>query len=88
MRAQRVENAVADGDDGEPLTWAEVERQLERAARAERNGTSRAPRRRHTWAIPRPVAPWADPLDRAEPGGRGDPAEPKSPTDGPGSPDA
>jgi putative membrane protein len=27
-----------DSDDGEPLTWAEVERQLERAARAERRG--------------------------------------------------
>ncbi|HUY22110.1 MAG TPA: cytochrome c oxidase assembly protein [Acidimicrobiales bacterium] len=34
-RAQRVEAAA--GDD-EPLTWAEVERQLERAGRAERRG--------------------------------------------------
>jgi putative membrane protein len=44
LRAQRVEAAAADADaesefdDGEPLTWAEVERQLERAARAERRG--------------------------------------------------
>ncbi len=73
MRAQRVENAAADGDDGEPLTWAEVERQLERAARAEAKGHTRA-RRRHPWAIARPTAPWADPVER-------------SPTEGTGSPD-
>ena len=41
MRAQRVEAADADGDDGEPLTWAEVERHLERAARAQTQGTRR-----------------------------------------------
>ncbi len=29
MRAQRVEDSTADGDDGEELTWAEVERQLD-----------------------------------------------------------
>jgi len=73
MRAQRVENAAADGDDGEPLTWAEVERQLERAARAEAKGHTRA-RRHHPWAIPRPAAPWTDPVER-------------SPTEGTGSPD-
>jgi putative membrane protein len=44
LRAQRIEAASAEADaesefdDGEPLTWAEVERQLERAARAERRG--------------------------------------------------
>jgi putative membrane protein len=103
MRAQRVENAAADGDDGEPLTWAEVERQLERAERAERKGRAQKRRRRHAWAIPRPLAPWADPdegIDRAGPIDPAepidpphlidpaDPAEPRSPTDGPGSPDA
>ena len=93
LRAQRVEAADADGDDGEPLTWAEVERQLERAARAERKGPGRVPRRRHAWAIPRPVAPWADPPDPPDPAGPAgpmgstDPAEPRSPTDGPGSPE-
>ncbi len=94
MRAQRVENAAADGDDGEPLTWAEVERQLERAERAERKGRAATVRRRHAWAIPRPAVPWAHPDDRARfadpirPTDRADPAEPRRPTDGPGSPDA
>jgi len=94
MRAQRVENAVADGDDGEPLTWAEVERQLERAERAERRGRAPKMRRRHGWAIPRPATPWADTADRAgpadpiQPADRADPAERRRPTDGPGSPDA
>jgi putative membrane protein len=31
-------DGAMDSDDGEPLTWAEVERQLERVARAERRG--------------------------------------------------
>jgi len=103
MRAQRVENAAADGDngdngdngdDGEPLTWAEVERQLERAERAERKGRAATVRRRHAWAIPRPAAPWAEVDDGApsadpiRPADRADPAEPRRPTDGPGSPDA
>jgi len=45
LRAQRLEAADADADDnddGEPLTWAEVERQLERAERAERKAQARA----------------------------------------------
>jgi cytochrome c oxidase assembly factor CtaG len=67
LRAQRVEDAATDGDDddsGEPLTWAEVERQLERAARAERKEQARQARRRHAWAGPRPITlPWADPPD-------------------------
>ncbi len=33
MRAQRADTAEAEGEDGEPLTWAEVERHLERCAR-------------------------------------------------------
>jgi putative membrane protein len=55
LRAQRFEAAAADADadaefdldsdPGEPLTWAEVERQLERVARAERR--SRADRSGH-----------------------------------------
>jgi putative membrane protein len=74
MRAQRTENAEADGDDGETLTWAEVERQLERAARAQRKGHVREERRRHAWAIPRPIAlPWTD--------------DGPGPSDGPSSPD-
>ncbi len=73
MRAQRVEAADADGDDGEPLTWAEVERQLERAARAQAKGHTEA-RRRHAWAVPRPIAlPWADPPDPPDPPGHSDP---------------
>ncbi len=54
MRAQRVEDAAADGggDGGEPLTWAEVERQLERVARSERKVQARQARRRHAWAGP------------------------------------
>jgi putative membrane protein len=84
MRAQRVEAADDDGDDGEPLTWAEVERQLERAARAESKGHTEA-RRRHAWAVPRPIAlPWADPPEPAQPG---DGAGPPGPPDPPGSPD-
>ena len=40
-RRERRGRARRDnGDDGEPLTWAEVERQLERADRAERKGRS------------------------------------------------
>jgi putative membrane protein len=71
MRAQRVEDASADGDDGEQLTWADVERQLER------KGKTREARRRHAWAVPRPIAlPWADP---PEPGDSDD--EPGSPDD-------
>lgn len=96
MRAQRVEAADADGDDGEPLTWAEVERQLERAERAQSKGHTDA-RRRHAWAVPRPVAlPWADPPEPAPPpdgaGASGpkdppDPLDPRSRTDPPRSPD-
>ena len=91
MRAQRVEESAADGDDGEPLTWAEVERQLERAARAQRKGHIRETRRRHAWAGPRPIAlPWADP---PEPDGPYDqsappnPWDPSDPSDGSSSPD-
>ncbi len=29
MRAQRADTAEAEGEDGEPLTWAEVEPHLE-----------------------------------------------------------
>ena len=39
-RAQRLE---ASAGDDEPLTWAQVERQLERAARAEARGRRRTP---------------------------------------------
>ncbi len=90
MHAQRADDA-ADGDDGEPLTWAEVERQLERAARAQRREHTREARRRHAWAGPRPISlPWADP---PEPGG--DDHEPGAPdpqghrdrSDNPGSSD-
>jgi putative membrane protein len=42
-RAQRTET-VTGGDDDEPLTWAEVERHLERAARAEHRGHRGGPR--------------------------------------------
>jgi putative membrane protein len=82
MRAQRHEEAAADGDDGELLTWAEVERQLERAARAERRAEAGHARRRHAWAVPRPIAlPWADPPEPA------DPPDPRSGSDGSMSPD-
>ncbi|HEY5024305.1 MAG TPA: cytochrome c oxidase assembly protein [Acidimicrobiales bacterium] len=82
LRAQRAEDG-AEGDDGEPLTWAEVERQLERAARAQRKGHVREGRRRHAWAGPRPIAlPWADP---PEPEDGADPADPPG-ASGPGSP--
>jgi putative membrane protein len=83
MRAQRVEDAGDEGDDGEPLTWAEVERQLERAARAQRKGHTKEARRRHAWAGPRPIAlPWADPPEPADPPG------PPQPSDGPASPES
>jgi cytochrome c oxidase assembly factor CtaG len=91
LRAQRADDS-ADNDDGEPLTWAEVERQLERVARAERRGHIREARRRHAWAGPRPIAlPWADPPEPGdthddEPGPAG-PADPTGRSDGPGSPD-
>jgi putative membrane protein len=90
MRAQRADGA-ADGDDGEPLTWAEVERQLERAARAQRKEHTREVRRRHAWAGPRPIAlPWADPPEPGEhenePGSPG-PQGPRGRSDNPGSPD-
>ncbi|MGH9028124.1 MAG: cytochrome c oxidase assembly protein [Acidimicrobiales bacterium] len=49
----RAESADAGSKDPYPLTWAEVERQLERAERAERRGPVRRPKVR---AIPRPVA--------------------------------
>ena len=88
MRAQRADSAEADGEDGEPLTWAEVERHLERAARAERKGRTNEARRRHAWAVPRPIAlPWADPVEPSDPPGPGrrprrtGPAHPT--TDGP-----
>jgi len=48
LRAQRLEAAGDDGgddadhEDGEPLTWAEVERQLERVERAQRKARTRA----------------------------------------------
>jgi putative membrane protein len=89
MRAQRTENAEADGLDGETLTWAEVERQLERAARAQRKGHTRVERHRHAWAIPRPVTlPWTDTDDEPDPSPSGEhgPADPR-PSDGPSSPD-
>ncbi len=88
MRAQRVEDAAADGDDGEPLTWAEVERQLERAARAERKGQAErgapapcvgrpAPHRRAVGRSsrirPSPPGPRARPMPRARRTDRGHP---------------
>jgi putative membrane protein len=91
LRAQRVEDAAADDDDsGEPLTWAEVERQLERAARAERKEQARQARRRHAWAGPRPITlPWADPSEADDPDGgdRSDASDHPGPSDGPPSPD-
>jgi len=81
LRAQRAESAGGDGD-GEPLTWAEVERQLERAARAERRGHTRTARRRHVRAGTRSLPlPWADPP------GSSDPLQPRRPSEGPLSPD-
>jgi len=91
MRAQRVEDAAADGDDsGEPLTWAEVERQLERVARSERKVQAREARLRHAWAGPRPITlPWAEPRydDAGQPGGESDASEHPGPPDGPPSPE-
>jgi putative membrane protein len=76
MRAQRVED---DNEDSEPLTWAEVERELERAARAERKELAGKSRRRHAATGPRALgAPWADPAD---------PIDPSNHSDGPGSVD-
>jgi cytochrome c oxidase assembly factor CtaG len=49
----RAETAERTERDPYPLTWAEVERQLQRAERAERHHTRRRPRVR---AIPRPMA--------------------------------
>jgi cytochrome c oxidase assembly factor CtaG len=90
MRAQRVEDAAADGgdDSGEPLTWAEVERQLERVARSERKERGREARRRHAWAGPRPITlPWADPRAAGdpEPGDGSDASEDTRPSEGPAS---
>ncbi len=90
VHAQRADDA-ADGDGGEPLTWAEVERQLERAARAQRREHTREARRRHAWAGPRPISlPWADPPEPGdhphEPGSAGPPGPPGR-SDGPGSSD-
>ena len=90
MRAQRSDHAEADGEDGETLTWAEVERQLERADRAQRKGHARVERHRHAWAIPRPMAlPWADPADEPDPpvGDDHGPVDPRRPSEGPTSPD-
>jgi putative membrane protein len=64
-RAQRVEADSASGDDDEPLTWAEVERQLERAERAERRGHPGVGKRHRAWAGPRP--PGDDPDDPGSP---------------------
>jgi cytochrome c oxidase assembly factor CtaG len=44
VHVMRAERAAEDGEDAEPLTWADVERQLERAERKDRNApTSRRP---------------------------------------------
>ena len=72
MRAQRVEDAAVDGDDGEPLTWAEVERQLD--GRAGRGQGAHPDAAAPSVGDPRPAAPRADPVE-------------PSPTDGPGSTD-
>jgi len=66
-RAQRLEDAAVE----EPLTWAEVERQLERAARGER----------HPGLLERLRAGPAAARER----GWADPPPPRSPADGPGS---
>lgn len=84
LRAQRAEAAGGSGDedDGELLTWAEVERQLERAARAERRGHTRTARRRHVRAGMRGLPlPWADPPESS------DPSQRRSSSEGPLSPD-
>jgi len=58
-RAQSMER---EGKDEETLTWAEVERQLERAARAELRRHRHPQRRVRVSAIPRPVmGRWSPP---------------------------
>jgi putative membrane protein len=66
-RAPSTEDEIADPY---PLTWAEVERQLQRAERAERRGRTR----RRVSAIPRPVA------------GGWSPVQQQGPLDPPGAP--
>jgi putative membrane protein len=63
-RGQRADMAA---QDDEPLTWAQVERQLERVARAERRGTSGRSRRRYWPTAVRIDESRADPADSPEP---------------------
>lgn len=52
----RAQSAESEMRDPYPLTWAEVERQLQRAERAERAEQRGRVRRKRVSAIPRPVA--------------------------------
>lgn len=65
----RAQSLDREGKDADTLTWAEVERQLERAARAERRRERhpRRPRRPRVAAIPRPVTggAWFPPTDES-----------------------
>ncbi len=99
----RAQTAEANERDPTPLTWAEVERQLERAERAERAAQRGHSHRRsaRVRAIPRPVAggwstapqlqwrPGAPPDDEAIGGGFGGShgGTDRSPPDRPASPD-
>ncbi|HUC35778.1 MAG TPA: cytochrome c oxidase assembly protein [Acidimicrobiales bacterium] len=66
----RAQAADREGRDVEPLTWAEVERQLERASRSEARRRAH-PRRQRVSAIPRPApgGGWLPPGDTQSPGG-------------------
>lgn len=52
----RAQSADSEAQDPNPLTWAEVERQLQRAERAQRADDRGRRRRPRVRAIPRPVA--------------------------------
>ena len=79
-RAQNAENEM----DPYPLTWAEVERQLQRAERAEIAERRGKARRKRVGAIPRPVAgAWSAPIEATsvDPSGSVGPADPTGPSD-------
>lgn len=72
----RSERLTESGEDPQPLTWADVERQLERVARRERRGTA-SPRRRRDAAprgARRPGAGGRLPRRHPDPGGGPGPA--------------
>ena len=80
-RAQRADSA--DGDDS-PLTWADVERQLERATRAERQQARPGALRSRSAArrTPRPTERGVDAVPLPEGTSEREQPEPRSPTDG------